>query len=186
MRGTMGQHGKQIQNLHQVANTTSEDVKATRGLLESFVRSQPGGGGPGRVGGAAPKAAPAGGAAPEAAPAGGPPDEFVVPVCVSDVTEEISNSILSLVGIGNTRADIKQLHGAIATTSDGSMPFHLWWGTVVKCKSVTQWRAKLQALGAEESDVKSLNASQIGEFLYGHLDVDGTIQSESMQTIKIL
>ena len=65
------------------------------------------------------------------------------------------------------------------------MPFSLWWGTITKCKSVTQWRSTLQALGAEESDVKSFNVSQVGEFLYGHLDVDGNIQSMSMQTIKI-
>ena len=136
------------------------------------MRSQHGGGGPGRVHGA-------GGAG------AGEVDSEASPVCVSDVTEEISNNILSLVGVENIRADIKQLHGSITTTSDGSMPFSLWWGTVAKCKCITQWRSQLQALGAEESDVNSFNVSQVGEFLYGHLDVDGNIQSESMQTIKI-
>ena len=69
--------------------------------------------------------------------------------------------------------------------ANDQLPFAMWWTSLQKCKSLSQWRTKLVSLGAVEADVKNLGFKQIGELIYSRVTEEGTIANKSLQGIEL-
>ena len=94
--------------------------------------------------------------------------------------------LIGAIGVGAIRSGIQDLTTTLQEPADTKIAYGEWWGHVKPCKSLTQWKTKLTAIGAPPETIKTISAfKDVGELIYSHLAADGTWNTDVMQTIKL-
>ena len=109
-----------------------------------------------------------------------------IPLFGTTVNAATHSSALDLLGVGASRANMVQLSQEIASGEGAALPFSEWWAQISRCKSVSQWSTKLQALGMPQAEGPSISSfSKVGQKIYARLMRDGSWADSDQQNIVI-
>ena len=93
----------------------------------------------------------------------------------NEVDLDAFDSFANTVSISLSRSEIPEIRELLPTS------WTLVWAALSKLKVLAQWKTKLHSLGAPEADINKFNISQIGNYLFEHLTVNGTIVPLALQ-----